>query len=450
MSKGIFILLKVLLLSLSCYHLTLFAAVPNAHQQPAADIILVAGAVQRVVTEQPIIRVALANPSVVEARITDSHELLVLALQPGHTDVLWWLADGSTQRQQVRVEAAIDPVLVEHLVALNTALVSAGVKPVTVQWVAGQAVLSGQVSQADFDNLQGLLAQFPQLHLQQLQVESTAAVTLELSVQVYEISRRSMQHLGLRWQTSAAGPAVGIVSDISGGGAFRVLGDAGLTTAPGAEALLSTLAPGSYGYFGLASSLSSTLHMLQERGEGRVLATPKLRVESGEQAAFLAGGEIPVPQITLQGATEVDFKNYGIALQVAPVQLVDGRIRTQVMTELSQPDFAVAVQGVPGLKTRRTETTVTVNEGETLVIAGLVNQEHNHQQQSLAGTPAALARFFGSKEQQQTDTELVILITPINVHLAEVRQRAEQQRYLQHLQLFSELGCTGMQELYDE
>lgn len=393
--------------------------------------------------EQPVIRVAVTNPNVLEARVIDATQVLLIALAEGTSEVLWWLEGGSKLRTEVTVAPRKNQVLAQLLQAYQSTE-----SELVVAWRAGHAWVSGTVTPATYAQLQILAEQHRTLQLHQLQQPEIVQATLELEVKVYEINRRSLQKLGMRWQQSAAGPALGVISDWHGDGLFRAVGEQAFNSVPGQEALFGTLRPGNYGYLGIAASLSSTLQLLQERGEGRALATPTLRVESGEVAEFLAGGEIPIPQITLQGATEVQFKNYGVYLQVAPVMLADGRIRTKVISELSQPDFAVAVQGVPGLKTRRAETIVSVTAGETLIIAGLVNQESSQLASALPGTPRYLSGVLGSREQQHQETELVVFITPRNLYASE-KNAAELTQQQQSLwQQFNGLGCVGMQEGY--
>ncbi|RUO21244.1 hypothetical protein CWE08_06590 [Aliidiomarina iranensis] len=410
----------------------------SVNQEPKS---LAVGSAEMIYTEEKIIRVALANPSIAEARLINDKELMIMALAAGQTDVIWWLESGGHEKIQVQVHAPTDVSLRATLEQItDTAPL------LSVTWQRGQPILSGEVDEYVFARLEKLKADFSSLNIANVELKNLPKATLELAVKVYEVNRRSLRQLGLNWQQSIAGPALGVISDWHSGNRFRAIGEQALNTVPGAESLLAGLPQGQYGYLGWNTSLASTLQMIQERGEGRVLATPKLRVESGESAEFLAGGEIPIPQITLQGATQVDFKNYGIYLKVAPVKLADGRIRTQVISELSQPDLGIAVQGVPGLRTRRTETMVTVNEGETLVIAGLVSHEESEVH---SGIPGA-GRWLSNRDQQAQETELVVFITPIDVHEQTARYAEQLEQQAELLQSFNALGCTGMLEVEEK
>lgn len=446
--RGLTMQQKAITLFLTCF--CLFLVLPRANatilgdrqasaEQFRAEYALGIGSTEVKTTEQNITRVAIAKPEVAEARIINEREIMIMALQAGQTDVLWWLEDGSRERIRVQVYAEPDPVLkglLANVINSNDAL--------QLVWQHGQPILYGQVNQHELTALQQLRNDYPVINLSQVVPITAEVATLELEVKVYEINRRSLRQLGLRWQQSMAGPALGIISDWQGGGTFRAVGENAMNTIPAQESLLNNLPAGHYGYLGWAASFASTLQMMQERGEGRVLATPKLRVESGQSAEFLAGGEIPIPQITLQGATQVDFKNYGIYLRVAPEKLADGRIRTQVISELSQPDHGIAVQGVPGLRTRRTETMVTVAEGETLVIAGLVSQEDSEMHSGLPGMGSGVGRLLANRDQQSQETELVVFITPRDLQKQRVRNEKKRVQQAQLWRTFSELGCTGM------
>ncbi|RUO32107.1 hypothetical protein CWE12_03705 [Aliidiomarina sedimenti] len=275
--------------------------------------------------------------------------------------------------------------------------------------------------------------------------EASAAVpVIELEVQVMEFKQRQLQSLGVRWQQVVNGPALAILSDWAGGDHFRAATQ-GVDTSPALTDV--SLPPGHYVSAGLALSLSSQLHALAEQGVARMLASPVLRTESGEQAHFLAGGEVPLPQTNLQGAMDVAFRQYGIQLSIAPEQLDDGSIRTAVTTEVSNLDAAVSVAGIPGLLTRRTESVVAVQPGESFVISGLRSEQMDHQWQQLPGAERAplLGGLFRHQQQQQQRTELVIFITP-RVVTDDVKQQRKRIEYVEHIEeRLRRTPCRGMQ-----
>ena len=144
-----------------------------------------------------------------------------------------------------------------------------------------------------------------------------------------------------------------------------------------------------------------------------ILAEPRLAVRSGGEAKFLAGGEFPISISNINGTT-IEFKEFGIKLDVKPEVDKKNNIRADVTTEVSAIDNSVAVDNVPGLLTRRTETQVSMKSEETLVISGLINQELSKDVQRLKflGDIPILGALFRSKSFRDRKSELVIFITP--------------------------------------
>jgi flagellar biosynthesis GTPase FlhF len=166
--------------------------------------------------------------------------------------------------------------------------------------------------------------------------------------------------------------------------------------------------------------LGTVIKALQTRGLFQSLAEPNLVAESGKEASFLAGGEFPVPiaQGTNNGTTvTVMYKEFGIRLNFTP-QINGDRVHLKVRPEVSTLDFANAVvlQGfrIPALSTRRTETELELQNGQTFAIAGLINNTMNKSLQKVPGIGdiPILGLLFQSQAAQKDRTELVVMITP--------------------------------------
>jgi pilus assembly protein CpaC len=168
------------------------------------------------------------------------------------------------------------------------------------------------------------------------------------------------------------------------------------------------------GYLGLSSVLDSRLRMLEQAGEATLVAEPRLSCRSGGAARFVAGGEIPVPVVNGVGATDVEYREYGVILDVKPIADAGGAISARIETELSQIDPAQRVAGIPGLLKRRSVTDVNLRAGETLVIAGLASRLRSLDDSGIPGlarVPVA-GRLFGVRGRRTEDTEVVIFLTP--------------------------------------
>jgi pilus assembly protein CpaC len=168
------------------------------------------------------------------------------------------------------------------------------------------------------------------------------------------------------------------------------------------------------GYAGLASVLTSRIQLLEQRGDAALVAQPTLSCRSGGSARFVSGGEFPIPVIDGRGSTDVEFKEYGVILDVRPVTDRGGSIFARVDTEISQLDESVRVLGVPGLLKRRTTTELNLREGEVAVLAGLVSRSRGKDVQQVPGLGAVplVGSLVRSTARREADTEVLILIMP--------------------------------------
>lgn len=408
-------------------------------QAPLPVIELYRGDIEVINPGSDIERVAVGRGDVIETRVVDNREVLIMGLAPGYSQLRIWHQQGVVIKA-VQVLPAPVPGLHRALQSLRST------QPQLQLEVLGDTFkLSGRASVQTLQELESMAERYPQLLLAVEADAPEVAALIELEVQVMELKSRHLRSLGVRWQQVANGPAIGIISDWAGGNNFRVAGSLSGALIPDFSSL--ALDPGHYGYAGLASALSSQLQLLEERGEARMLASPVLRTESGSAAEFLAGGEVPLPQTNMQGAMDVAFKSYGIRLHVEPEQLADGSIRTAVMTEVSNLDPAVSVNGIPGLLTRRTESQVALPAGQTFVISGLRSEDSARGEQSVPGLGQAplLGNLFRSRSLSRSETELVIFITPrlVKDEAAQFDTRATRVKDLERA--LHEQGCRGMQ-----
>ncbi|CAH1650437.1 type II and III secretion system protein family protein [Chelatococcus asaccharovorans] len=173
------------------------------------------------------------------------------------------------------------------------------------------------------------------------------------------------------------------------------------------------------------SKNSVTLRALEQAGVARTLAEPTLTAISGETAAFLVGGEVPIPSGYSCSGTgtstctpSIEFKKFGVALTFTPVVLSEGRMSLRVATEVSEIDTQNSTRyasfSVPGFKVRRSETTVELPSGGSMVTAGLIQQ---NSRQAITGLPGLLnlpilGVLFRSRDYQRQETELMIAVSP--------------------------------------
>jgi len=161
----------------------------------------------------------------------------------------------------------------------------------------------------------------------------------------------------------------------------------------------------------------------------KILAEPNLVAISGETASFLAGGEFPIPVPQGNQQVTIDWREFGVRLNFTPLVRGHQRIRLRVAPEVSELDFSTAVQiegfVVPGLKSRSSETTVELGNGQTIAIAGLLSEELRGIASRIPGIGDVpiLGALFRSVNFQHSLTELVILVTPEIVAPLDAHQK---------------------------
>jgi type II secretory pathway component GspD/PulD (secretin) len=153
--------------------------------------------------------------------------------------------------------------------------------------------------------------------------------------------------------------------------------------------------------------------LLEKNGSALTLASPRLSARSGGKAELTVGGQVPVVTSSMNGPS-VEYKDYGVLLNIAPQLYGSEMVSTHVKAEISQVDKANQVQGYPAFKTRRTENEVQLKVGETLVLSGLVSEDSQATVEGIAFLKDLpwIGGLFRNKSAQGKRTELVIFITP--------------------------------------
>ncbi len=210
---------------------------------------------------------------------------------------------------------------------------------------------------------------------------------VEVRIEVTEVDQTKAARLGVEWPASAT-------FSEDGGTAFGI------------------------GSIERLTKLRADIHFLQQEGAAELLANPNLVTDSGTSASFHAGGELPYVTSTSLGASHVEFKPYGVIVTTRPSLLGDGRIRLRVTASVSSPDQANgAVAGtlsVPALREREVVSNVTLRDGATMMLAGLVQDEKERVE---GGVPLLrriplLGALFRWKKTNQRRTTIIVFVTP--------------------------------------
>jgi pilus assembly protein CpaC len=211
---------------------------------------------------------------------------------------------------------------------------------------------------------------------------------IQIGVEVIEVDERKIQQLGIEWLNTLR------IEEESVPALFKV----------------GTFTRG---------KLFADLQALITEGAADLLANPKLVARNGTTAAFRAGGELPYAVAGSLGTSTIEFKPYGIDLKINPHLQNDNRIAMSVQAEISGPDEqnSVSLSGniVPGIRSRKVSSELTLVAGSTLTMAGLVQSQKEWTRRGVPGLMyiPLLGHLFSRKTQINKRTSIVVFITPI-------------------------------------
>jgi pilus assembly protein CpaC len=363
-------------------------------------------------TGMPIARVSLTSADIADALVTSPSELLINGKTPGTISMFVWNRSGGIKRYEINVQRDLARLTSQIKELFPNEKIEARANGRSI-------VLSGSVSNKDvIDRAVSLAGGYVDkkedvITLLQL-AEGAPSNQVLLRVRFAEVSRSAVTELGASFFTSPDGQFHNVIGRITSG-----------TPAPtfdnqnGSNKLIFSDFLNFF-IWDFKHDLGTVVKALQTRGLFQSLAEPNLVAESGKEASFLAGGEIPVPVAQPGGAgvaVTIMWKEFGIRLNFTPVVNGD-RVHLKVRPEVSTLDFtnAITLQGfrIPALSTRRTETELELQNGQTFAIAGLMNNQMNKSLQKVPGIGdiPILGLLFRSEAAQKDRTELVVMITP--------------------------------------
>ncbi|MGP9671035.1 type II and III secretion system protein family protein [Pseudoalteromonas sp. AOP31-A2-14] len=393
--------------------ITMILTSANSYGLMSSDINMKVGTLNLLPIEN-VKRIAVAKTGVVSAKVIDNESVLLIAEAPGETQLQVWDKNNNKVKLNVIVNLIDNSALVDKVKGLIGDLPG-----LSVREVGGLVVLEGNVDEDTFARTQSIAQLVPNV----TSLVTTKSVEIKqmirMDVNIVEIGKQTLKNLGVNWGTTAAGPAFGAVSNWTSNDLFSVYSPDTVSDSIAEQIGGRILGNNNFSHFGIVTGLTSQIQLLSQQGDARTLAQPTLSTRSGEKARFLAGGEIPIPLLSADGAPNVEFKEYGIKLEIEPVSDSEGNIVSYVSAEVSSVDTSVEVLGIPGFKTRETESVVNVRNGDTIVISGLVSSEMSKSVSKVPflGSIPILGELFKSRDFADNKTELVILVTPHIVSL---------------------------------
>jgi len=384
--------------------------VPLSEEGRLHDLEIERGKSIAITTEYAVKRISVGAPGILDVVAIGNKDLQLVAKAVGITNVLFWDTQG---RPQAVIEVHVGTPYTHIQRSIRRVMNN---DSITVEGAGNAVILRGTVSSdvlldQALKITEGMLGSGDE----DARIVNLIAVggnhQVMLNVVVAEMSRTLKREFGTNFAALIAtgeGP-VGLASSF---GSMT-----GLTEAAAGFGKIF----GSFSSLGALKLLEFAMDILEEEGLSKILAEPTLVARSGESASFLVGGEVPIPVVqsgSLNGAISIEYHEFGVGLSFTPTVLGPDRIHIAVSPEVSRADFTfgTTVEGtvVPGFATRRASTSVELADGQSFMIAGLLNEEIRELagKYPLLGSVPIIGSLFRSTQFIKEETELVIIITP--------------------------------------
>ena len=398
--------------------------------KPDTEIVLSIGSGELVNVPGTMADVFIANDAIADVQIKSQRQLYVMGKSGGETtlyasnaagDIIW--------ATTIRVGSNIGSI--DQMLAL--AMPEAKVNVATMG--NNTVLLTGTVAAPeDAADAQALVEAYVGEGTNVIsRLRMATPLQVNLQVRIAEVSRSVVKAIGVNLATAdftdgfqfgvGKGDFLTNQEKFTYGGPLGV-GVSGTLNTPDGDftgpAIGSTDLGNTLGFAGrlLGLDVIGALDLAETQGLVTTLSQPNLTALSGETAEFLAGGEFPIPLSQGLGSTSIEYKKYGVSLAYTPTVLANGRISMRVRPEVSELSTQGSINlngfNVPSLVTRRTETTVELGSGQSMMIAGLLS---NSSQNSIEKAPGLgdvpiLGNLFRSTSYRRGETELVIVVTP--------------------------------------
>ncbi|MBW2562536.1 MAG: pilus assembly protein N-terminal domain-containing protein [Deltaproteobacteria bacterium] len=405
---------------------------------------------QKTINTPSISRIAVGNPGVADVKVLEkSNQVLVTAMGVGETNLIVWdagdrertilirvsardpwevtrelkqllkgiegidikpvgmrvIIDGMVLREedmkkilkiskfypQVMSLATLSPTVLDTNIELvNNELKNAGMSSAKAVRVGNRVILTGDVPDESAKKQAKVIADaFTKDALNFIKVGIALKKMILMNVDFIEIDKGALTDVGIRWDNLMRFDGeLNAASTFKGGNTKPLVGTYTIT--------------GNYGL---------NINLLKNNQRSRILAQPKLLCRSGEKAEFLAGGEIALPIVTAN-TSSVEYKQYGLILNISPV--IDNYDNISTTIEVENSNITDFVSGIPNFQTSRVKTSITITNGQTIALSGLVSYAHSKSVDKLPGLGSIpiLGELFKSRNFRRDESELVIFVTP--------------------------------------
>lgn len=367
-------------------------------------------------------RILISDETIAEIKLLETGQFQIRGLAVGSTDLWIWYKDDPehpvvfelTVRRDLsdvarRVDEMVEDGTPPQIYALKDHIVAEGPVADLGTLEAVSALVS--VYDPEFINLMSVRGD------QQVQLEVTFA----------EVSRSAAREMGLNVLWGSGGYAAGLVNAGTSGDRASVGhvnsldSDNNYATSLLNSGVVASAGTGAFalaGVLGNPANVTAVLSVLEEHNLTKIIAQPTVVVLSGQQAEFLAGGEVPIPVAQNNNRISLEFKEYGVKVVFVPTVLAGEVIDLQVQLEVSEIDSASGTRitgiEIPGFVVRKSQSHLRVSNGMTFAMAGMLNEtvRYTRAEVPLLGDIPIIGALFAYTSHERDETELMIFITP--------------------------------------
>ncbi len=363
----------------------------------------------QVLNASGVYKVAVANPEIADVVVLSSHQVMLVGKKAGSTTLhIWRNAGQFTYTVLVSGNDVGAAQMIQELL---------GYPDVHVSVAGGKVILEGMVEnqyqRTRAEKLAGSYGEVVNL------LEMSRPKQVRIESRIIEISTDKVKNLGIAYGNAASNDSSSSSSDDS---SVSLGTEGSFGFGQSHKNTIDTGRP--FNWFGSYANINAQLNLLIKNGDAKILSQPYVITMSGEKADILIGGEIPVPVNTDDNTVTVEWREYGIRLEIEPNVQQDDGVDTKIQTEVSSLDWSSAVNAtsstgvrIPGLLSRKANSHVLMQPGMTMAIGGLISSTESKSVSKipLLGDIPILGQFFRNTSKTRERKEILILLTPILV-----------------------------------
>ncbi len=334
--------------------------------------------------------VAIAAPEIADVVVISDSEVLLVGKAPGTTTLHIWSA-GNLYSFEVEVGAEDVPIGNEIKSII-------GIDDLRVSKIGKTIILEGKVnSQYQKSRSEKVAEAYGEKVVNLLEIAKPLQVKIETAI--IEINREKTREIGIKWGND-------------------------VINAPGSFAFGQSSVGGGKNY----SPINGQLAALIKNGSAKILSQPNVITVSGDKASIMVGGQIPIPVSNQNGQISIEWKDYGIKLDIAPEVNAEGLINSKIKAEVSSLDWNSTHKiqlgsnmYIPAMKINKAEIAIALSSGQTMAIGGLISSQTSRDitKVPLLGDIPILGKLFTSTAYSRGETELIILVMPTVVDPTE-------------------------------